>query len=100
SLMIDKMLAADDRRDHLQELATHLNAILSAKSYNTPISHIQPMIVGDAKRALSLAAKLRDNDIIALPIRVPTVPPGTERIRFSLSAALSHSDLDKLQASL
>lgn len=100
SLMIDRMLDADDRRQHLQELASHLHDILAAHGCHTPVSHIQPMIVGDARRAVALAQKLRDNGIIALPIRVPTVPPGTERIRFSLSAALSHSDLDKLAAAL
>ena len=30
-----------------------------------------------------------------LPIRVPTVPPGTDRLRISLSANLSLADIDR-----
>lgn len=100
SVMIDRMLEADSRRKHLHELAIHLHDILVNHGCDTPVSHIQPLIIGDAHRALSLAAKLKESGIVALPIRVPTVPPGTERIRFSLSSALSHSDLDKLASSL
>lgn len=100
SFMIDKMLASDHRRSHLAGLTRHLQDILTAYGSPTPASHIQPLIVGDAKRALELAQRLRSHGIIALPIRVPTVPAGTERIRFSLSAALSHADLDKLAQAL
>ncbi|MEG2819922.1 MAG: 8-amino-7-oxononanoate synthase, partial [Muribaculaceae bacterium] len=32
----------------------------------------------------------------ALPIRTPTVPKGTERIRFSLNASILNSEIDKL----
>ncbi len=100
AMMIDRMVGADDRRRHLLQLAEHLHEILSAHGSDTPISHIQPLIIGDARRAVALAAKLREQGVIALPIRVPTVPPGTERIRFSLSAALTHDDLDKLARAL
>ena len=31
-----------------------------------------------------------------LPIRVPTVPPGTDRLRISLSANLKMSDVENL----
>ncbi len=96
SFMIDKMLAADERRGHLRQLARRLHTILMECGKDTPVSHIQPYIVGDAKRAVALANDLRCHGIIALPIRVPTVPPGTERIRFSLSAALSFDDIDRL----
>ena len=37
---------------------------------------------------------LRDG-VKVLPIRTPTVPPGTERLRISLSAALTDAETDK-----
>lgn len=57
-------------------------------------SQILPLMAGSNERAVSLSERLRSRGIIALPIRRPTVPPGTERLRFSLSAAMSEADID------
>lgn len=64
------------------------------------MSHIQPLIVGDAKRSVELSKALLDNDIKVLAIRTPTVPAGTERLRFSLSATMTYNDIDKLRDAL
>lgn len=58
-------------------------------------SHIMPYIVGDARRTVVLSRQLLDIGIKVLPIRTPTVPPGTERLRISLSAALTDADADR-----
>jgi 8-amino-7-oxononanoate synthase len=55
-------------------------------------TQIIPVMVGDSAKALSLSRRLRDNGIIAVAIRPPTVPKGTARIR--LSVTLAHSDTD------
>ncbi len=57
-------------------------------------SHIVPLMVGDAHRVIEIAESLRRQGVLALPIRRPTVPPGTERIRFALSTRLSPDDID------
>ncbi|MBW7475146.1 8-amino-7-oxononanoate synthase [Paenibacillus oenotherae] len=57
-------------------------------------SPIVPVIIGDNGLALAFSAALQASGIAAVAIRPPTVPEGTARIRFSLSAA--HSD-DALQ---
>ena len=62
--------------------------------------HICPLIVGSAERALSLSSALADEGLKILPIRTPTVPPGTERLRISLSAAINPSDVDRLVSAL
>ena len=59
-------------------------------------SHIRPLIVGDAQAAVNLSHKLLKEGFKVLPIRTPTVPPGTERLRFSLSAAIRPEDLERL----
>lgn len=59
-------------------------------------SQIVPLITGDAKIAVHLAQQLRKEKFDALPIRRPTVPPGGERIRFSLNASTDCRDLDRL----
>ncbi len=87
-----RMLEGDDLRSRLQKLAAALAAVIPG---GEP-SHIRPFIVGDAARAVALSAKLREAGFKVLPIRTPTVPPGTERLRFSLSAAIDNSDIERL----
>ncbi|MGN1173314.1 MAG: aminotransferase class I/II-fold pyridoxal phosphate-dependent enzyme [Muribaculaceae bacterium] len=101
-IMIGKMKEMDDERLHLQKISRRLYEILSSHSSTPPaaISHIQALIVGDAARAVEISLRLRESGIVALPIRTPTVPAGTERIRFSLSAANSLADLELLNEAL
>ena len=101
-IMIGKMKEMDDERLHLQKISRRLYEILSSHSSTPPaaISHIQALIVGDAARAVEISLRLRESGIVALPIRTPTVPAGTERIRFSLSASNSLADLELLNEAL
>ncbi len=59
-------------------------------------SPIIPVILGDAQRALDAAAKLREQGLLIVAIRPPTVPPGTSRLRITVSAAHSDAELDEL----
>jgi 8-amino-7-oxononanoate synthase len=61
---------------------------------------IQPLVMGDAQRALDAAAALLDGGHFVPAIRPPTVPEGTSRLRISLSAAHSDEDIDGLLAAL
>ncbi|EGT5712264.1 8-amino-7-oxononanoate synthase [Cronobacter dublinensis subsp. dublinensis] len=61
---------------------------------------IQPLIVGENGAALALAAKLRARGCWVTAIRPPTVPPGTARLRLTLSAAHQDSDIDALLEAL
>ncbi|WLS77733.1 8-amino-7-oxononanoate synthase [Erwinia pyri] len=57
---------------------------------------IQPMIVGDEHQALALAEALRLQGCWVTAIRPPTVPPGTARLRITLSAAHQPEDIERL----
>ncbi|MES2887446.1 MAG: 8-amino-7-oxononanoate synthase [Pseudomonadota bacterium] len=61
---------------------------------------IQPMMVGDNARALSLSASLEQQGLWVPAIRPPTVPVGTARLRVTLSASHSPADVERLIAAL
>ncbi|MDE6339987.1 MAG: aminotransferase class I/II-fold pyridoxal phosphate-dependent enzyme, partial [Muribaculaceae bacterium] len=63
---------------------------------NVSTSQIVPLILGDPRKALHLSVRLSMRGIDTLPIRRPTVPEGSERIRFSLSAALTLSQINQI----
>lgn len=90
------------RRKQLLQSAERLRSRLRANGWNVGRSagQIVPVIVGDPARALSLAAKLREQGIYVPAIRPPSVPPGESLLRISLSYAHSDLDLDHLIESL
>lgn len=96
--MIETFLTMDAERSQLRLLGRRLHDHLQPLSPNTVItpSHIQPLVVGSADRAVELSRRLLDEGFKVLPIRTPTVPPGTERLRISLSAAIPIDGIDRL----
>lgn len=57
-------------------------------------AHIVPCIVGDPQKAVSLSRYLLEHKIKAPAIRPPTVPPGTARLRFSISREFTEEKQD------
>ncbi len=97
-LMMQKMASMKSERTKLKALAERTRKSLEAIS-SSPIdsdSQILPFMVGDAMKAVALSGALRERGLCVLPIRHPTVPAGTERLRISLSAAHSEADIDRL----
>lgn len=96
------LLSAERRRAHLQWLAEKLQKVL--QKYSTApiaVSHIQPLVIGDSRKVVELSHKLLNiYGLKALPIRRPTVPPGTERLRISLSASLNGREIEELDRAL
>ncbi|MEZ5534970.1 MAG: 8-amino-7-oxononanoate synthase [Thiolinea sp.] len=90
------------RREHLKQLirqfrqgAEQLNLQLMASE-----TAIQPLLVGDSGKALHMAQELEQQGILVTAIRPPTVPANTARLRITLSAAHSNTDVDKLLEAL
>ena len=57
---------------------------------------IQPLVIGSADAAVTIADKAREAGLLLTAFRPPTVPPDTSRIRIALSAAHSEADLSRL----
>lgn len=56
---------------------------------------IVPIMLGDAQKAATMAAKMLDEDIYVIGFSYPVVPKGKARIRVQLSAAHSSKDVAK-----
>lgn len=63
-------------------------------------SPIVPLIIGPEAAAVGASMALLQRGFHVPAIRPPTVPPGTSRLRVSLSAAHSEQDLLELLAAL
>ena len=60
-------------------------------------SHIIPVVIGENKDTVDLCEVLFHNGYFTLPIRPPTVPVGTSRLRSSLTADIQEKDLTVLK---
>ena len=63
-------------------------------------SAIFPVLLGAPERAVSVAVRLREVGVLAKAIRPPTVPPGTSRLRFAVTAAHTAEHIDRAIAAL
>lgn len=91
---------AEQERAQLGALVRHAEAGLAKLGLGVSGSQIQPIIIGEDRRAMALACALqgRGHDIRA--IRPPSVPEGTARLRLALTLHACAADLDALFADL
>lgn len=93
SFVFERMQQMHAERNHLSELSKQFAAGLHASSN----SHIVPFIIGSNAASMKQSNKLKQNGFNALPVRYPTVPKGTARLRFSLCASMKLEELAPLQ---
>ncbi len=90
------------RRTKLRELITQF--IRGATERGIPLSGsdtaIQPIIQGSAESALNASQYLFEQGFWIAPIRPPTVPAGTSRLRVTLTAGHEPAQVDALLESL
>ena len=105
--ILAKMPNLTEQRLHLAQLSTMLSAAIpepyrvSATNPNTDYqSPIVPYILGDNALTIAKSKQLQAAGFYALPVRPPTVPANTARIRLVMNAALSSDDCQRLIAHL
>lgn len=86
------------RREKLCLLVEHFRK--AARERNLPVTEsrtpIQPLILGASRRAVEMANRLRRKGILVMPIRPPTVPEGSARLRVTFSALHENAHIDRL----
>ncbi len=90
------------RRERLRALTERFRA--GARSLGVSLgvapTPIQALIVGAAAAASDLSAALEARGILVSPIRPPTVPEGTSRLRVTFSALHEEAHVDRLLEAL
>ena len=92
-----------EKREKHQERANVLKARFRAAGYDfiDGETHIVPLMVGDPVKCQAISDKLiEDFGIYAQPINYPTVPRGTERLRFTPSPFHTDEMMDDLMYAL
>nr|WP_289073475.1 8-amino-7-oxononanoate synthase [uncultured Halomonas sp.] len=87
--------------EHRQRLTRHIHYFRQqAAALGLPLGHsqtpIQPLLLGSEQRTLAWASTFDQHDIQVGAIRPPTVPNGESRLRITLSARHTQSDIDRL----
>jgi len=95
-------VAADDAgRRRLAEVSTRLReglAPLVGEALLPSHGPILPLLVGAPEEAVRISSRLRERGVIVQPIRPPTVPVGTSRLRLTAHARLTDDDLSRILA--
>ncbi|HLF58789.1 MAG TPA: 8-amino-7-oxononanoate synthase [Alphaproteobacteria bacterium] len=99
---LDLLPGLEDARAKLQAAAAQVREAFRAQGLDCGASSTQivPVIVGAENAALDLARGLEQEGMLAVAIRPPTVPPGTSRVRFSITAAHDEADIARLTESV
>ena len=88
----NRVLQKEKLENNIEKISKGLEAIGYEMKSKTQII---PIILGDEKLAMNFGKFLSDNGVFAQPIRYPTVPKNQARLRISVTAWLSNSDIEK-----
>jgi 8-amino-7-oxononanoate synthase len=92
-----RILAGEpERRARLQSLITAAETALASRGVAATGSQILPLILGDDARTMRVAEAVQRAGFDVRGIRPPTVPPGTSRLRISLTLNVEEADIAAL----
>ncbi len=95
---VRQIQAGDELRQRLQQNINYFRQQAQKLPFNLTDSTtaIQPLIVSDNELSISLSRYLQQKGIWVTAIRPPTVPPGSARLRITLTASHTLQDIDML----
>lgn len=97
NFIFQKVLKLNTQRQHLQQISQSLQQAVTAKGFDCPsTSHIVPVIIGESVKTVAKAKALQGAGFYIMPVRPPTVPQHSSRLRISLTAHITQPDLDQL----
>ena len=99
--IFERLLQFSKERTHLEQLSAFLRQEVEHRTQIMPSQTcIVPYILGENEATLAKAKDLQEQGYYCLPIRPPTVPKGTSRIRLSLTADMTMDEVKQFVACL
>ena len=97
NFILQKVLHLNTQRQHLQQISQNLQQAVQMKGFDCPsTSHIVPVIIGESSKTVEKAKTLQKAGFYIMPVRPPTVPQHSSRLRISLTAQILQTDIDQL----
>lgn len=95
--VLNQMINMKEERMWLRKSSQKVKEALEGKGFtSTSSSHILPVVIGDSKETILKAGEMQRKGFYMLPVRPPTVPEGTSRLRISLTAGITSAELNQL----
>ncbi|MCH7379375.1 MULTISPECIES: 8-amino-7-oxononanoate synthase [Acinetobacter] len=95
--IFNKVLSMQQQRQHLAKISQYLQQAVIAKGFSSPSSsHIIPIILGESQAAIEKARYVQQQGFYAMPVRPPTVPQNSSRLRISLTSLVQKNELEQL----
>lgn len=95
--VMNRVQSMNEERLYLKQLSADLRKTITLNGFETMgNSAIVPLMAFDNGLSVKWHEMFSDNHIDARPVRYPTVPEGTARIRFSLSTTITSVDFKKV----
>ncbi|MDM1282759.1 8-amino-7-oxononanoate synthase [Acinetobacter towneri] len=95
--MLNQIVQMQTQRQHLATLSQSMQQGIQAKGFTCPsTSQIVPVIIGDSTATVSKAQQLQTAGFYVMPVRPPTVPQGSSRLRICLNTQFETADLTQL----
>ena len=99
--IFERLSQLSKERTHLEQLSAFLRQEVEHRTQIMPSQTcIVPYILGENEATLAKAKALQEQGYYCLPIRPPTVPKGTSRIRLSLTADMTMDEVKQFVACL
>lgn len=99
--IFERLPQLSKERTHLEQLSAFLRQEVEHRTQIMPSQTcIIPYILGENEATLAKAKDLQEEGYYCLPIRPPTVPKGTSRIRLSLTADMTMDEVKQFVAYL
>lgn len=93
--ILRKMPELLNKEKKLRDLTSYTHKLLKNSWIKTEsTTHIISIIIGDNRKTDEICSRLLEKGLLLFPIKKPTVPEGSSRIRMSLNSKLEYEDID------
>lgn len=97
NFIFEKVQSLHASRQHLQHISQSFQQDIRRLGLICPSSsHIVPVIIGESQATVEKSQQIQQAGFYVMPVRPPTVPQGSSRLRICLNSNINSNDLNQL----